>query len=198
MWRPAVLLCSAAAICAAATACGEIAPDERDGRDREAAAATAEEPPGRELGCTDVTERGLRIPTRTRADLIRALGEPDGLDSRAVAAPPDTAPEAAVDSVFRLRWPGLEVSGHRPAEGEEAIDEVVVRSNHYLRFPDLGIGVPPERLVEVLGAPGAREGDHSRGRLVYACHTSPARDDPVAFVVEDGLVDEIVYTFFMD
>jgi hypothetical protein len=150
------------------------------------------QPPGETPAerCQAWVDQGLAIDTLTRAGLRARLGPPT--DVVAATEPNRHIPDA-IDSLFTMHWPGASVMLRTPPSGADLAERVTVRDDRWLRWTDPGIGDAGARVVEVLGPPQERQ----PGILRYACGAGPV-DEPVGFVIVDGVVSEIVFDFYVD
>lgn len=157
-----------------------------------ACAGSDGEPPGGTAAerCRAWVEEGLAIDSLTRAGLRARLGEPT--DVVAATEPNRHIPDA-IDSLFTLSWTGVSVAVRTPPSGTDLVERVSVQDNRWLRWPDPGIGSTEERVIDVLGAPQERQ----PGVLRYACGSGPV-DEPVGFIITEGIVSEIIFDFYVD
>lgn len=140
------------------------------------------------LQCEGLERSILRTET-TRAALSAAYGPPDS--TRSWTEPNRHVPEA-IDSLFVVHYPGLEVQIRRPPSGDDLTSHVSIRENRYLSEPSVGIGAPADQVMSVLGEPGSRGED----RLVYDC--GPHTEQPVTFWLADGTVERIEISYYVD
>lgn len=141
--------------------------------------------------CEDYVESGLAVRAGTREEFRAELGEPRRLESE---TEPNRHDPALTDTLFRLEYPGLAAWIRRPARLNDLLERVEVTDNRHLAYPELGVGAEAEAVVAALGEPDER----TDARLVYACDPGPGPEEPVWFLVEDGRVDEVHFSFYVD
>jgi hypothetical protein len=175
-------------------ACNDASRSEGDapaGAARAADSATAAAPDDMQalstMDCGVFQDSALRVRP-SRAALREAFGEPDSV--RGWTEPNRHVPDV-VDSLFVVRYPGLDVSIRRPYGGLDMADFAAVRENRYLARPALGMGVPAAEVVRVLGAPAER----SDTLLRYDCGEVGM---PVIFRMSGGAVTALELDYYVD
>jgi hypothetical protein len=143
------------------------------------------------VSCEDYVEQGLAVTARSREDFRAALGEPERIQSEPI---PNRHDPALTDTIFQLEYEGLVAGIHRPAGMDDLLERVHVRDNRYLTYPELGIGAPEDRVLSSLGPPDER----TDRQLLYVCEPRFEPEEPVLFVLEDGRVVEVQFTFYVD
>lgn len=141
-------------------------------------------------GCRQFTEQGLRLSARSRAGLEAEAGRPTSTNVR---VEPNRHASGVKDSIFRFEYDGLSVQLRVPGPGGEMIEHVAVTDRKWLTFPYFRPGVSAERVIQALGEPQRREGNS----LIYDCASGevPA---PVAFELNEGIVQRIVFNYYVD
>ena len=167
----------AAAVCIALCACAAPEADETP--------ATSTALPA---GCAGL-ERTLLTFEPERAGLRTAFGAPDSVVAHAV---PNRHVPGVIDTLFTLRYPGLTVEIHKPGEGHDLAAGVTVEDNRYIAFPRIGIGAPADSVTALLGAPTSRKAQS----LIYDCGEEV--NQPVTFEVQNGRVQRIVISYYVD
>lgn len=175
---------TAALLCALA-ACDAPADAEHAAAGEQDTASSVAQTTSHTPFCIEMAEQGLAFDAGTRESLRAGLGEPG--DTRVTTT-------ASGDSLFIVRYPGLQISLHKGAGGGELADQARVLDNRYLRHSVIGIGSAAEEVIATLGAPNTQAADE----MVYVCHADAGRDDPLTFRLGNGRVTEIVYTWYMD
>lgn len=110
----------------------------------------------------------------TRAELRRQLGEPDSVRATAVANRHDPS---VIDSVVTLHYPGLSAEIYRAMfDGRELLSQLVITDDRHLRAESpLRLGMSPDEVQLLLGAPSGGAGDTLR----YTCNSCDAAGNDV-------------------
>lgn len=141
-----------------------------------------------ELTCEDL-EREILAAAPNRAALEEAYGE---ADSMRVATEPNRHVQGATDSLFLVYYPGMVMNLRKPEDGDDLADDVEISDNRYLRYPAIGIGAPIDRVTRALGTPMLRDS----GRVIYDCGFGA--EQPVTFVLNQGIVRRIIVDYYLD
>lgn len=173
----------------AASGCAD--PPGEGADDQGAGAPATDSPPSAgilpgSLPCEGLESAVLAAPI-TRADLRGALGAPDSV---AASTEPNRHIPGAVDSLFTLAWPGLDLQLRVPPNGKELPVRLEATTNRALAHP--WVGVAPERVEAILG-PATRRTQES---LVYDCGLGASQ--PVTFRLAGGAVTGVVVSFYVD
>ncbi len=149
-------------------------------------------PPGETAAerCTAFMARALTLDASSRASLQGALGAPDTVE--AMTEPNRHIPDG-IDSLFFVHYAGASATLRKPPAGGELLEKVVVTDARHLRWSEPGIGTAEARVLELLGEPLERDADV----LVYQCGEGPV-DEPVTFLLANGVVREVVFTYYVD
>lgn len=148
-------------------------------------------PPGDtpEERCAAWTDAGPAIALE-RASLEATLGAPDSLAS---TVEPNRHIPDATDVIHILTWPGISITVRTPPDGRELVEDVVIRDDRFLRWPDPGIGDHANAVMTLLGEPAEHDATH----LLYFCGAGPV-NEPVAFELRNDSVAAIVFHFYVD
>lgn len=140
--------------------------------------------------CAAFVANGLTVAQRTRAELREEFGAPDTVIAR---TEPNRHSPGVTDSLFTVRYPGLTIEIRKPAGGGDMAERMTVTYPRNLTYAEPNIGARETRVIELLGEPTAREA----GRVTYECGAGTV-PSPVTFVIEDAVVREIVFAFYVD
>lgn len=169
--------------------CCVLAACPRDASPPDTATDTAVASP--EVTCDEYVEQGLAVRARTREEFRAALGEPEQIGSEAT---PNRHDPSVTDTIFRLHYPGLIAQIRRPAPGGDLLEQVEVVNNQHLTYPTLGMGATAEQITSALGAPQ----ESTEGRLLYVCGAEIRPEEPVIFLLANGRVAEVRFTWYVD
>lgn len=140
--------------------------------------------------CAAFVANGLAVAQRTRTELREEFGAPDTVIAR---TEPNRHSPGATDSLFTARYPGLTIEIRKPARGGDMAERMTVTYPRHLTYAEPGIGARETRVIELLGEPATRNAD----RLTYECGAGPV-SSPVTFVIENAVVREVVFAFYVD
>jgi hypothetical protein len=141
-------------------------------------------------GCRQFALAGLKLKARTRAALEAEAGRPR---QTSVSVEPNRHVPNQQDSIFRFEYEGMTVQMRKPGPGGEMFEYVAVTDRKWLNFPFFQPGVSVDRLVQAIGEPQRRDGN----RLIYTCAGGEA-EEPVVFAIENGVVEGIVFNYYVD
>lgn len=144
---------------------------------------------GQHVLTCDMLPDSLLQAEPTRAGLLARYGSPVNITS---AVEPNRHVDGAVDSLFTLSYPGLQVTIRTPAQGRDMAETVHISDNRYIRFPDVGMGAAASHVLDRLGEPWEVQGD----RLVYNC--GMGADQPTTFLIADAHVTAIMIEYYVD
>jgi hypothetical protein len=134
-------------------------------------------------------EASILAAAPTRAAFRERFGAPD---SMAASTEPNRHVEGATDSLFTAFYPGMIASFRTPAGGGDLATTIEITDPRYVRYPALAMGAPAAQVTTVLGEPTRREDD----ALVYDC--ALGAEQPVRFLLRDGVVETIRIEFYVD
>ena len=138
----------------------------------------------------DLVEYGLRVPEKSRQEVIAVLGQPDSVRSVAEANRHDPA---VTDSLVVLYYPGLRLD-YRVAGGKDLLEVADVSDSRYLKYPTIGVGASAANIINALGPPWER----TDSAYSYDCGRCIGADEPVIFHLAAGRVTNVEYQFYVD
>lgn len=141
-------------------------------------------------GCQQFAREGLKLKATTRAELEAEAGRPL---STSVTVEANRHVPNVQDSIFRFEYDGMTVQMRKPGAGNELFEHVAVSKRKWLNFPFFQPGVSVENLMQAIGEPQRRDGN----RLVYTCGGGEA-DEPVVFETSNGVVERIIFNYYVD
>jgi hypothetical protein len=127
--------------------------------------------------------------TAQRASMRAMFGPPDSV--RATTEPNRHLPEVT-DSLFVLYYPGLTADIRKPHQGGDMPVHVRVSDTRYLAYPQVGVGVPLDNVIRLLGEPTSR----AATSLSYDCGIGA--EQPVIFHFDAGRVSSVEIQYYVD
>jgi hypothetical protein len=143
---------------------------------------------GAPMSCDGLEYNILRADI-TRASMRERYGAPDSIVATTEA---NRHVPGLTDSLFAVHYAGLTAHIRTPPSNRDLGTEVHVSDNRYLRHPEIGIGVGPATLVNVLGQPTRSD----TTSLVYEC--GDGAEQPVTFHLAQNVVHRIEIRYYVD
>ena len=126
-----------------------------------------------------------------RAQLVQRFGAPQRIESQPI---PNRHDPSVTDSIVQLHYAGARYVYYVVTQGSHALlDDALIRDPSHLRYAAPGIGTPADSLRAWWGEPT----NGTDTTLEYDC-TSCETPHPATFVIQDGVVREIRFDFYVD
>jgi hypothetical protein len=178
-----------------AAACGGPEPPVEEGDDRLTEFTERDDPRRAGNPFTDLPRRddfiahGLLPFGETREEISAALGEPDSASFQVFA---NRHVAEAQDTLFQLSYPGIAFQIYRAGPGGEFLSAVDVTENRYLLYGV--IGDPLTEIRASFGDPDA-EGEEE---VAYLCRRCLGAEEGVRFLLTDGMVRRVRFSYYVD